>query len=274
MAGAGDLNSKETCASLLDWKEQNSVIEEIDSNSSNYQHLQFDTMLKMVDSTSLPTGELVETSTLKEQRETEDVIKDIYDEMLSTGDMPSLDRSTHINSFLLHSLGRLPPMFKSLYASQPWMIYWSSNSLAVLGHPFPQELRTQSSEKIYSFLDPRNNGSFGGGLNQAGHLAATYASLLTLAIYDDEKTIRKLDKQNFYNWLLSLKQPDGSFAMYANGEIDTRATYCALVIASLLNILTPELVENTDQWLLSCQTFEGGFGGVPYDEAQIGRAHV
>ena len=35
--------------------------------------------------------------------------------------------------------------------------------------------------------------------------------------------------------------------------------YCLLVVSSLLNILTPELVEGTAEFIASCQTYEGGF---------------
>lgn len=38
-----------------------------------------------------------------------------------------------------------------------------------------------------------------------------------------------------------------------------RGIYCLLLVATLLNILTPELVENTAEFISSCQTYEGGF---------------
>jgi protein farnesyltransferase subunit beta len=40
--------------------------------------------------------------------------------------------------------------------------------------------------------------------------------------------------------------------------------YCLLVTASLLNILTPELVEGTATFLASCQTYEGGFSSASH----------
>lgn len=36
-------------------------------------------------------------------------------------------------------------------------------------------------------------------------------------------------------------------------------TYCLLVVATLLDILTPELLHNIDQFIAGCQTYEGGF---------------
>lgn len=38
-----------------------------------------------------------------------------------------------------------------------------------------------------------------------------------------------------------------------------RGIYCLLVVATLLDILTPELLENTAEFISSCQTYEGGF---------------
>lgn len=36
-------------------------------------------------------------------------------------------------------------------------------------------------------------------------------------------------------------------------------TYCLLVVATVLDILTPELLHNIDKHLVGCQTYEGGF---------------
>jgi protein farnesyltransferase subunit beta len=38
-----------------------------------------------------------------------------------------------------------------------------------------------------------------------------------------------------------------------------RGIYCLLVCATLLDLLTPELVEGTAAFIASCQTYEGGF---------------
>jgi len=58
--------------------------------------------------------------------------------------------------------------------------------------------------------------------------------------------------------------------MHEDGEVDTRAAYTVLCVASLLNILTPELTQGTATWIASCQTFEGGFGAEPFNEAHGG----
>lgn len=44
-------------------------------------------------------------------------------------------------------------------------------------------------------------------------------------------------------WILSLKQPDGSYLVHVGGEVDVRASYCVMCITLLLGICTPEIVE-------------------------------
>ena len=39
-----------------------------------------------------------------------------------------------------------------------------------------------------------------------------------------------------------------------------RGTYCALAIAKLLHVETPELLCNVARFVVSCQTYEGGIG--------------
>ena len=62
-----------------------------------------------------------------------------------------------------------------------------------------------------------------------------------------------------YRWFLSLKQPDGSFIVNHDAEVDIRGIYCLLVTATLLDMLTPELTHNTLNFIQSLQTYEGGF---------------
>ena len=38
-----------------------------------------------------------------------------------------------------------------------------------------------------------------------------------------------------------------------------RGTYCLLVVATLLDLITPELIHNVDKFISACQTYEGGF---------------
>lgn len=54
------------------------------------------------------------------------------------------------------------------------------------------------------------------------------------------------------------------------GEVDIRGVYCALVVATLTNICSEKLFDGTPEWVVSCQTYEGGFSGSPGMEAHGG----
>jgi len=108
------------------------------------------------------------------------------------------------------------------------------------------------------------------------HLAPTYAALNTLALYGGDEAFEIVDRKKMYSWLMSIKQPDGGFVMHHGGEEDARlslshldrglmfrSAYTALSIATLLDLRTDELVKGTTEWLVSCQTFEGGMAGSP-----------
>ena len=58
--------------------------------------------------------------------------------------------------------------------------------------------------------------------------------------------------------------------MTDDGEVDARGIYCALVVASMLNIITDELKSGCIEFLTSLQSFDGGLGGEAGNEAHGG----
>jgi protein farnesyltransferase subunit beta len=52
-------------------------------------------------------------------------------------------------------------------------------------------------------------------------------------------------------------------------QTTVRGIYCLLVVATLLDILTPELLENTAEFISSCQTYEGGFSSASHPSYSI-----
>eukprot|EP00555_Chaetoceros_dichaeta_P014826 CAMPEP_0198276034 /NCGR_PEP_ID=MMETSP1447-20131203/65096_1 /TAXON_ID=420782 /ORGANISM="Chaetoceros dichaeta, Strain CCMP1751" /LENGTH=624 /DNA_ID=CAMNT_0043970951 /DNA_START=43 /DNA_END=1917 /DNA_ORIENTATION=- len=139
-------------------------------------------------------------------------------------------------------------------------------------------------------------GGFGGGPHQIPHAATSYAAVQTLVIiagqgdaYPNASELAldllRRKREAMYVWFLSLRHPNPSsssssssssvtppcgYRMHHDGEVDVRATYTLCAMASLLNILTESLTEGMMEYIISCQTFEGGFGGVPYAEAHGG----
>lgn len=61
-------------------------------------------------------------------------------------------------------------------------------------------------------------------------------------------------------------------AIHFNGEMDIRGVYCSLVCADILGLLenNPDLTDGVGQFLLGCQTYEGGFCCSPFGEAHGG----
>lgn len=118
-------------------------------------------------------------------------------------------------------------------------------------------------------------GGFGGGPAQISHGAPTYASCLALLLIAPSypKAYDAIDRRSIYKWFLSMKRPNGGFMMHDDGETDVRASYTVIAIAKLLNLLTPELMEGVAEYILQCQTYEGGFGGEPGNECHGGYAY-
>jgi protein farnesyltransferase subunit beta len=70
---------------------------------------------------------------------------------------------------------------------------------------------------------------------------------------------------------LSLASSDFE-TLYCAEKLTTRGTYCLLVVATLLDIITPELIHNVDKFIAACQTYEGGFACSSFPFPDGGRA--
>ncbi|KAF8011439.1 hypothetical protein BT93_J1912 [Corymbia citriodora subsp. variegata] len=178
-----------------------------------------------------------------------------------------IQRDSHIE-YLTNGLRRLPPSFVSLDASRPWLCYWIIHSLALLGEPLDAELEDNVIDFLSRCQDP--SGGYGGGPGQLPHLATTYAVVNSLITLGGSRSLSSINRDKVYNFLRQMKQPSGGFRMHDGGEIDVRACYTAISVASNLNILDDELAENVGDFILSCQTYEGGIAGEPGSEAHGG----
>ncbi|CAK4831769.1 unnamed protein product [Aphanomyces euteiches] len=240
----------------------------------------------MATTRSLPTDDWP-TATTRLQRETESSCTAFFVPMdslpkselhklqmagfISQDNQVRLLRDKHI-PYLIRGLEYLPPGYASMDASRPWFMYWILHSLELL----------DDEEDIQKFADSCMNtikrcwsgsfgGGFGGGIIQLGHMATTYASCLALAIIGTPEAYDLVDRKGLNDFFLSLKDPaTGAFHAHDQGELDVRTTYCAISIASLYGILTPELTAGVVDFVRACQTYEGGFGPFPHQEAHGG----
>ena len=246
---------------------------------------------------------LLDTETTELQQDTEDECQPFY---LSIPQLPQ-HQLHHLQSiglvdgldvcllyknhaqYLMTALDVTKPLkssFASLDASRPWMLYWTLHALDVMNQ-LPQDDDEDEERVLCACVDTlkacyTHNQGFGGGPGQMAHMAPTYAAVMVLAIIGSTTTtstsIASQQALEFLNeirlplleWFLSLKNPTGGFRIHHDGEMDVRATYTVLCVASLLGILTPTLCEGTVEFLKSCQTYEGGFGGEPGSEAHGG----
>ncbi|BGP57025.1 hypothetical protein JCM8202_004538 [Rhodotorula sphaerocarpa] len=210
--------------------------------------------------------------TLRSQFETEQAISSLLAEHLAAAEPPSLAVDTHVAYCRRLLDNTLPPYFVGLDASRPWLLYWTIHSLAMMGCEIDEATQTRVTSTLAAFQN--ESGGFGGGPGQLSHLAPTYAAVCALA-YAGPIGWKAIDRTAMHHFLMSLKQPDGSFIMHEGGEVDVRGCYCALTVATLLNILTPELLRGTADFVASCQTYEGGLAAaaqLPADPSQKGSA--
>jgi len=214
----------------------------------------------------------LETRSSMDQAEIERLCTELLDSCAP--ERAHLFRELH-QSYLVRGLTNLPSGYASLDASRPWILFWILHSLELLGL-FDRRHSEADARRIYAFLDrcQASTGGFGGGPGQIAHLAPTYAATMSLVILGSEAGWKIVDRQRMYNFLMSVKRKEGllkgGFAVTVGGEVDTRGTYITLAVASILNIVTPELVEGVAEFVGRNQTYEGGIGAEPGNEAHGG----
>ncbi|XP_014247001.1 protein farnesyltransferase subunit beta [Cimex lectularius] len=215
----------------------------------------------------------IPTATSEAQKEVEKIVEDVYleyslsKEAVVNPNFPELRKEQHI-SYLEKTLSSLSSYFEKLDVSRAWFCYWTLHPLALLHH----EVDRSKKKAVIHFLKlcQAPDGGFGGGPMQYPHLATTYASVNALVILGTTEAYKAVDRAALTKFLWSLRVGDGSFYMHEGGEIDVRSVYCALTVAKILNIYSDKLFENTVDWLVRCQSYEGGFSGEPGMEAHGG----
>ncbi|KAJ7262763.1 terpenoid cyclases protein prenyltransferase [Mycena haematopus] len=205
------------------------------------------------------------TSTSSAQAETEKILLQHLPTDNKT--VPTLQTQAHLQFLVRNLVQGFPARYTSQDASQPWLLYWTLEAFSVLQVGLDPGNSQKAVDTIMAWQHP--DGGFGGGPHQAAHLLPTYAAVCALAIAGkpgEGGGWDQIDRKKMYKFFMSLKQPDGSFLVAHHSEVDVRGIYCLLVTATLLDIITPELVEGTAGFVASLQTYEGGFSSAsqPY----------
>jgi len=209
------------------------------------------------------------THTSKAQAETEAVLlKHIPTTDSTTGTSTPkavLEKNAHMQFLIRNLIQGFPVRYISQDASQPWLMFWTVQAFSVLQVALDPGNKQRVIDKVMTWQHPE--GGFTGGPGQAAHLLPTYASVCVLAMVGRPGPgggWDQIDREAMYKFFMSLKQKDGSFLVAHHSEVDVRGIYCLLIAATLLDILTPELVEGTAGFISSCQTYEGGFASASH----------
>ncbi|KAK9913483.1 hypothetical protein M0R45_037297 [Rubus argutus] len=101
------------------------------------------------------------------------------------------------------------------------------------------------------------------------NLASTYCALAILKIigYD----LSSIDSKSISMSMRNLQQPDGSFMpIHTGAETDLRFVYCAAAICHMLGNWSGMDKEKAKEYILNCQSYDGGFGLTPGAESHGG----
>jgi protein farnesyltransferase subunit beta len=75
------------------------------------------------------------------------------------------------------------------------------------------------------------------------HLITSYASLCGIGLFRTEDAYALFDRQTVYRELLACKLPNGAFATSVGMEHDVRSTFSAILIACVVDSVTPAIAE-------------------------------
>ena len=140
----------------------------------------------------------------------------------------------------------------------------------------------------------------GGDSWDLGHLAMTYTALAILHIcaqpgdegvpQEVQDEVAAVDVAGARRLVASLQNADGSFCAHRGGESDLRFLFCAAAVSRMCSMLEASASPGSQGWggaaadfplngdaaveyVLSCQTYEGGFGLCPGMEAHGGSTY-
>ncbi|XP_010554601.1 PREDICTED: geranylgeranyl transferase type-1 subunit beta [Tarenaya hassleriana] len=105
--------------------------------------------------------------------------------------------------------------------------------------------------------------------HNGSHLASTYCALAILKNIGHD--FSNFDSESLLLSMRNLQQPDGSFMpIHIGGEMDLRFVYCAAAICYMLDDWRGMDREKAKNYILNCQSYDGGFGLVPGSESHGG----
>ncbi|KAM0682893.1 hypothetical protein MDAP_002130 [Mitosporidium daphniae] len=187
-----------------------------------------------------------------------------------------LNSEGHVNFALNLFKNSLPFASIALDTSRPWLLYWSLSILTLLKMPIPDNVKKLCLSQLHNEYYIEQEGAYGGSSScSSSHILTTFASLCSLALIGGPDDWSKINTQNLLAWLSRLFSPEkGVFSVHLDGgESDLRSVYAAIAIIHLLGLEKeffhdPCSLERIQQSIISAQSYEGGFGAIPWSHTE------
>jgi geranylgeranyl transferase type-1 subunit beta len=186
-----------------------------------------------------------------------------------------------IAAYLSHSIENFPSNLQHQEIDLTNLAYFSLNGLAMIGKldsVLTPQRKADVIEWVYSnqTVAPQMGGFRYSAVHftphatvEEAHLMMTYTSLGILLLLGDD--LSRVDRGRILAGLKSLQLPNGGFRQTPLGsEHDLRLSFCAAATTRILGSIGDIDLEKAISFVLSCQTYEGGFGPLPWDEAHGG----
>ncbi|KAL9843560.1 Geranylgeranyl transferase type-1 subunit beta [Arabidopsis thaliana] len=165
----------------------------------------------------------------------------------------------------LHFLGARDRVDKDVVAK--WVLSFQA---------FPTNRVSLKDGEFYGFFGSRSSQfpiDENGDLKHNGsHLASTYCALAILKVIGHD--LSTIDSKSLLISMINLQQDDGSFMpIHIGGETDLRFVYCAAAICYMLDSWSGMDKESAKNYILNCQSYDGGFGLIPGSESHGGATY-
>uniref|UniRef100_A0A1J3CV49 Geranylgeranyl transferase type-1 subunit beta n=1 Tax=Noccaea caerulescens TaxID=107243 RepID=A0A1J3CV49_NOCCA len=162
----------------------------------------------------------------------------------------------------LHFLGATDRVEKDVVAN--WVLSFQA---------FPSNRVALKKGEFYGFFGSRSSqfpiDENGDLAHNNSHLASTYCALAILKVIGHD--LSTVDSESLLLSMKSLQQDDGSFMpIHTGGETDLRFVYCAAAICDMLGNWSGMDKEKAKDYILNCQSYDGGFGLIPGSESHGG----
>ncbi|CCE93897.1 Rab geranylgeranyltransferase BET2 TDEL_0H00380 [Torulaspora delbrueckii] len=144
-------------------------------------------------------------------------------------------------------------------------VYWGLTALCLL-----DAKETFNKNEVIDFVMKcyvEATGGFAAFPRHDAHLLTTLSAVQILKTYDSLDVLSSSQLEKCVKFVKSNQLSDGSFQGDKFGEIDIRFVYTALSTLSILELLTPEVVDPAVNFILRCYNFDGGFGLYPGAES-------